>query len=296
MKSLMPITASLTAKLRGTSRRIYVSSLAVMLAISLGTAQQLAAQAPAGGKAESPEAKKEAAARYATADIRVLVPGVVYNAGLLDLAAAYTKETGKKVAITLVGMGTIVNAVKTANPPADVISLPFELMSTLSLDGGIVPGTFMPLGRSEMGLAVRAGAPHPDISTVEKLASALRSAKAVMRSNPAGGSMVAKVIEDKVIKRPEFAGVNSPVSTRGEGGQALVRGEGDMAIQAICEILPYKEIELVGPLPLELAAWIDMSTAVSARAMHREDALAFIKYMLRPENTVWKTKGLERFN
>ena len=107
-----------------------------------------------------------------------------------------------------------------------------------------------------MGLAVRAGAPHPDISTVEKLAAVLKSAKAVMRSNPAGGSMVASVIENNVIKRPQFAGVNSPVSTKGEGGQALARGEGDMAIQAICEILPYKEIELVGPLPRELAAWI----------------------------------------
>jgi molybdate transport system substrate-binding protein len=257
------------------------------------------AQAPGRGqerRAPSPEAQ-EAAGRYAAADIRVMAPGVVYNAGLLDLAAAYTKETGRKVAVTLVGIGSIVNAVRTANPPADVITLPFELMSTLSLDGGVVAGSFMPLGRSEMGLAVRAGAPHPDISTVEKLAAALRGAKAVMRSNPAGGSMVAKVIEDKVIKRPEFAGVNSPVSTQGEGGQALARGEGDMAIQAICEILPYKQIDLVGPLPRELAAWIDMSTAVSTRAMHRDDALAFMKYMLRPEsNSVWKMKGLERFN
>jgi molybdate transport system substrate-binding protein len=236
------------------------------------------------------------AARYAAADIRVMAPGVVYNAGLLDLAAAYTTQTGKKVAVTSVGMGSIVNAVKTASPPADVIMLPFELMSTLSLDGGIVPGSFMPLGRSEMGLAVRAGASHPDISTVEKLVIALRGAKAVMRSNPAGGSMVARVIEDRVIKRPEFVGVNSPVSTQGEGGQALVRGEGDMALQAICEILPYKQIELVGPLPRELAAWIDMSTAVSARTVHRDDALAFIKYLLRPEsNAAWKAKGLERF-
>src|SRR5205823_8839437 len=138
-----------------------------------------------------------------------------------DLAAAYTNVTGKKIAVTSVGMGGIVNAVKTANPPADVIMLPFELMSTLSLDGGVVPGTFAPLGRSEMGLAVRAGAPHPDVSTVDKLVAVLRGAKAVMRSNPAGGSMVAKVIEQNVIKRPEFAGVISPVSTRGEGGQAL---------------------------------------------------------------------------
>ena len=275
-------------------RRIDVPAIAFTLLLAV----PVAAQAPAGeGRgAQSPEAK-EAAARYAAADIRVLAPGVVYNAGLLDLAAAYTKETGKKVAISLIGMGTIVNAVKTANPPADVIMLPFELMSTLSLDGGIVPGSYMPLGRSEMGLAVPAGAPHPDISTVEKLAATLRGAKAVMRSNPAGGSMVAKVIEDKVIKRPEFTGVNSPVSTRGEGGQALVRGEGDMALQAICEILPYKQIELVAPLPRELAAWIDMATAVSTRAMHRDDALAFMKYLLRPEsNTAWKTKGLERFN
>jgi molybdate transport system substrate-binding protein len=178
----------------------------------------------------------------------------------------------------------------------DVINLPFELMSTLSLDGGVKPGSFTPLGRSEMGLAVRAGAPHPDISTVEKLAAVLKGAKAVMRSNPAGGSMVASVIENKVIKRAEFAGVNSPVSTNGEGGQALVRGEGDMALQAICEILPYKEIELVGPLPRDLAAWIDMSTAVSTRSTNQDNALAFIRYVTRPEAAaVWKAKGLNRF-
>src|SRR5258705_9456323 len=148
-----------------------------------------------------------------------------------------------------------------------------------------------------MAVAVGAGVSHPEIRAVEKLAGGLRGGKAVMGSNPGGGSMVAKVIENKVIKRPEFAGVNSPVSTQGEGGQAQGRGEGDMALQAICEVLPYKQIELVGPLPRELGAWIDMSTAVSVRAMHRDDALAFIKYMLRPEsNAVWKAKGLERFN
>jgi molybdate transport system substrate-binding protein len=236
------------------------------------------------------------AGQVAASDIRVISPGVVYNAGLLDLAAAYTKETGTKVGVTLAGMGRIVNDIKTLTPPPDVIMLPFELMSTLSLDDGIKPGSFTPLGRSEMGLAVRAGAPHPDISTVAKLAAALRSAKAVMRSNPAGGSMVASVIEQHVIKRPEFAGVNSPVSTSGEGGQALARGEGDMALQAICEILPYKEIELVGPLPRELAAWIDMSTAVSARSTNPDASLAFIRYITRPAATpIWKAKGLERF-
>ena len=236
------------------------------------------------------------AGQPAAGELHVISPGVVYNAGLLDLAAAYMKETGTKVSVTSSGMGRIVADIKTGTPAADVIFLPFELMSTLSLDGGIKAGTFVPLGRSEMGLAVRAGAPHPDIATVDKLASVLRGAKAVMRSNPAGGSMVARVIEQNVIKRPEFAGVNSPVSTSGEGGQALVRGEGDMALQAICEILPYKEIELVGPLPRDLAAWIDMATAVSARSTNPAASLGFIRYITRPEATIiWKAKGLERF-
>jgi molybdate transport system substrate-binding protein len=260
-------------------RLLHLAAFASILSPAVLTAQEPAA---------SPD--------YAVANIRVIAPGVVYNAGLLDIASAYTKRTGKNVGVSLVGMGKIVSAITESNPPADVIMLPFELMSTLSLDGGIVPGTFSPLGRAEMGLAVRAGAPHPDVSTVAKLAAALRSAKTVMRSNPAGGSMVARVIEDKVIRRPEFAGVNSRVSTQGEGGQALARGEGDMAVQAICEILPYKQIELVAPLPRELAAWIDMAAAVSVRAQHREDGIAFLKYLLGPEsNDAWKTKGLSRF-
>ncbi len=271
-----------------TKMSAFVATLAIAVLVST--------QNPASSQGAAQPSPEEQAAEYAAADIRVLTPGVVYMSGLPDLAAAYSKATGKKVAIKLVGMGSIVKTAETDSPPADVIMLPFELMSTLSVDGGVVPGTFTPLGRTQMGLAVRAGAPHPDISTVEKLAAALKSAKAVMRSNPAGGNMVPKIIEDRVIKRPEFAGVNSPVSTRGEGGQALVRGEGDMAIQTICQILPYKEIELVGPLPRELGAWIDMSTAVSARALHRDDGLAFMKYLLQPEaDKVWKPRGLERF-
>ena len=205
---------------------------------------------------------------YATADIRVITPGVVFASGLPDLAADFTKETGKKVGIVVVGMGTIVEEMTKKTPPPDVIVLPFQLMTTLSLDGGVMPGTITPLGRNRMGLAVKAGAPKPDISTVEKLAAALKSAKAVMRSNPASRTMVALLIDD-VLKRPEFAGVNAPPSTKGEGGQALARGEGDMAIQTISQILPYKEIELVGPLPTSSARWIDTVVAVSARATHR---------------------------
>ena len=116
-----------------------------------------------------------------------------------------------------------------------------------------------------------------------------------MRSNPASRTMVATIIDD-MFKRPEFAGINAPPSTKGEGGQALARGEGDMAIQTISQILPYKEIELVGPVPKEFGLWIDTMLAVSSRATHPDDAKALIRYLLRPEsNKVWKPRGMERF-
>jgi len=268
-------------------RRFHVIAFAIVALCVIGS--RVAGQAPAAPAVFAPTTGD-----YATADIRILTPGVVFSSGLPDIAAAFAKETGKKVGINTVGMGTIVQEMKTRTPPPDVIVLPFQLMTTLALEGGVM-GQFIPLGRNRMGLAVRAGAPKPDISTPEKFAAALKSAKAVMRSNPASRTMVATIIDD-MLKRPEFAGVNAPPSSKGEGGQALARGEGDMAIQTISQILPYKEIELVGPVPQEYGLWIDTTVAVSARATHAEDARAFIRYMLRPEsNKVWKPRGMERF-
>jgi len=275
-------------------RRISASAFVIALLASWLITSDIQGQ---GQKPQAPTAPVNAPryGDYDAAEIRILTPGVVFASGLPDLAEAYTKQTGKKIGVITVGMGTIVDEMGKKNPPPDIIILPFQLMTTYSLEGGVMPGTTLPLGRNRMGLAVKAGAPKPDISTIDKLAVALKSAKAVMRSNPASRTMVATLIDD-VLKRPEFAGVNAPASTNGEGGQALARGESDMAIQTISQILPYKEIELVGPLPKELGAWIDTTIAVSSRATHAEDARAFIKYLLRPESSkVWKPKGLERF-
>ncbi len=232
---------------------------------------------------------------YEKANIKVLTPGVVFSSGLPDISAAFAKETGKTVGINTVGMGTIVDEIGKRTPPPDVIALPFQLMNTLYLDGGVLPGTMVPLGRNRMGLAVKAGAPKPDISTPEKFIAALKTSKGVMRSNPASRTMVATIIDD-MFKRPEFAGIIAPASTKGEGGQALARGEGDMAVQTISQILPYKEIELVGPVPAEYGLWIDTMLAVSSRSANPNDARALIQYLLRPEsNKVWKPRGMERF-
>jgi molybdate transport system substrate-binding protein len=229
------------------------------------------------------------------AEIRVLSPGFVYNSALKDLAADFTKKTGVAVVVVEGGMNVIVGQIKTATPAADVIALPADLMNTLVLDGGIVAGSYTPLGRDELGLAVKKGAPHPDISSVDKLAAVLKSAQAVEVNDPKAGTMQGVII-DGILKQPEFAGVHVVPVSKGEGAGALARGEGDMAIQLVPEILNKPPIDLVAPLPVELGGHMDAILAVSSRAADQKNAMAFIKFLTRPEaRAAWIAKGMKPF-
>ena len=229
------------------------------------------------------------------ADIRIVAPGFVYNSALKELAADYTKKTGVNVIVGEDGMNVIVGHIKTATPAAEVIALPADLMNTLYLDGGIVAGSYTPLGRDELGLAVKKGAAHPDISTIDRLAAVLKAAGAVEVNDPKAGTMQAVII-DGILKRPEFAGVHVVPVAKGEGAGALARGEGDLAIQLVPEILNKPQIDLVAPLPVELGGHMDAILAVSSRSANQKDALAFVKFLASAEaRSAWAAKGMKPF-
>jgi molybdate transport system substrate-binding protein len=228
----------------------------------------------------------------AEADVTMLAPGVAFNAGLPALAEAYTKKTGIKVTVKSDGMTTIVAHFNTGDPAPDVVVAPVSFMDGMEATGHIKPGSRAELGRVYVGLAVPKGKPHPDISTVAKLAAALKAGGTVLYSNPEGGSMEARVIND-MLHLPEFKGVKSKISTKGEGGEALVRGEGDMALQLSCEILNHPELEQVGLTQESLRAYIDTAMAVSPRSANADQAAGFIAYVKSPEGAaVLKAKGM----
>jgi molybdate transport system substrate-binding protein len=230
----------------------------------------------------------------AAVELRIISPGIVYNAALGELVADYNKKSGNTVIIVHGTMDKIIGQAKSDTPPADVVGLPPDLMNTLYLDGGIVGATYTPLGRGELGLAVKKGAPKPDISTVAKLAQAMNG-RTVMVNDPKGGTMQGVMIEG-ILKRPEFAGAHVTPSSRGEGAAALARGEGDMAVQLVQEILNKPEIEVVAPLPVELGGHIDAVLAVSSRSTHPREATDFIKFLTRPEaKAAWAAKGFKPF-
>lgn len=94
-------------------------------------------------------------------EINVFTPAVVWNAGLQDIAADYTKKTGVKVTIKNLNMGKIVGEIRTGTPVADVIILPVSFMDGMDAMGATVPGTAQDIGRVTIGLAVKKGARIP---------------------------------------------------------------------------------------------------------------------------------------
>jgi ABC-type molybdate transport system substrate-binding protein len=228
-------------------------------------------------------------------EIRVLGAAVSTGGGLREVADAFTKKTGVKVTLVTGGMGTLLAAAKTATPPADLVMLPMDLMATLALDHGIKPGSFTPLGRLDIGLFKKPDAPMPDISTVAKLAEVMKAATAVTHDDPASGSMQA-TISANLLKRPEFAGVKGatggrkPTAASPDGTLSLgvILGEPDPPLGQPSPTDP----SLVGRLPPELGAHMDMAVAINARTADAKDAQDFLTFLTSAEAApYWAAKG-----
>jgi ABC-type molybdate transport system substrate-binding protein len=201
------------------TRRMAIAAAALTLMATSALAQAPApATPPAAGQRE----------------VIILSPGLTSTAGLRDLAEAYEKQTGIKVTVAGTGMPQMVSTARTAEPPADVVILPFDLMDELQAANGIVPGSRVALGRIGVGLALKKGAPRPDISTPAKALAYLKTAGRVAYTDPKGGSAQAILIAN-MLKRPDAAGINAiPFIGQPGGAQAagaVARGEADVGLQ-----------------------------------------------------------------
>jgi molybdate transport system substrate-binding protein len=221
------------------------------------------------------------------ADITVYSPGIV-NGPLTKLAQAWTAETGNKVTFAGFNVGRIRTAVGN-DTPADVVVAPASDFTGFAAK--LVPGSQQPLGRVLFGVVVKAGGPHPDISTHEKFVAFVKQAGVLAYANPKVGSLTGGMVED-MLKRPEFAGVE-PRPIKGMIGDAIVRGDAEFGGGAITEEIMAKGAEVVGPFPDDLGLHVDVSAAVLKVSTNPSDAEAFLRYVTRPEaQAVWKAGGI----
>ncbi len=159
-----------------------------------------------------------------------------------------------------------------AGEAADVLILTDEAMTALQAEKIVSEAT--KLGSSGVGVAVRAGAPRPDISTRDAFVKALLSASSVAHSRVgASGIYFSALLErlgiaDRLKKRV--------VIEKGPVGLAVARGEAEIGVQQMCELMPVAGIDVVGGLPEEIQAVTAFAAAIHARAANRNAALAIL--------------------
>jgi molybdate transport system substrate-binding protein len=230
-----------------------------------------------------------------TAEIKLMSSGGM-KVALIDLTTAFEHATKHKVTATYGAPGAIMDRIL-GGEPMDVLVFPAPGLDDLVKQGKIVADTKMILARSGIGIAVRAGAPKPDISTPEALKRTLLAAKSIVYSDPAlrspSGVHFAKVLERLGIAE-EMKAKSKLHTGVGFNADFVARGEIELAIQQISEILSVQGVELVGPLPADLQLTTVFATAIGTGAKEQAAANEFIKFLSSSAATaVIKATGME---
>jgi molybdate transport system substrate-binding protein len=193
-------------------------------------------------------------------------------------------------------MGTTVNAIPIRlerGEGADVLIMVGYALGDLVKQGKVIADSRIDLTRSPIGIAVKSGAPKPDISSAEAVKRALLAAKSIAYSDSASGvyvstEMFAKLgiadeMKDKARKIPA-----TPV------GEIVARGDAEIGFQQIAELLPVPGVDIVGPLPADLQNITVFSAGIATVSKEPEAGKALIKFLASPaaRDTIVKS-GME---
>jgi molybdate transport system substrate-binding protein len=209
-----------------------------------------------------------------------------------ELVPMFERASGHKVAINfLSGSGLPVKLKEGAQ--ADVVVTTPATIDDLVAAGRVVANTRVDFVRSGAGVAVRAGAPKPNVATPEALKAALLAAKTVGYSQGPSGVHFMTVLERLgITDQVKAKGVVPPLGTR--VGTLIAEGKAEIGVQQITELLQIPGIDFVGPLPKELQANIVYSTATPTSAKEKAGAAALVKFLAsEPALPVIKKVGLE---
>ena len=210
---------------------------------------------------------------------------------LLEIADEFRALTGLSFTATYKSTNMILNLVA-EGATTDVTIITREAIDQLVRDGILIDGSAVDLAQSGVGLAVRAGAPKPDISTVAALQRTLLETKSIAFTRlGASGVHFAQVIErlgiaDEVRRKAQIGDAYI--------GEVVARGEAEMAVQQISELMPVAGIDIVGPLPDEVQKISVFAAGICRAARNPEGAAKLIAHLADPRiASVLMRKGLE---
>jgi molybdate transport system substrate-binding protein len=230
----------------------------------------------------------------AAAEIKVLTAGA-FKQVLLMLVPDFEKQTGHKVVVQNDTVGALAKRIE-GGEVFDLAVLTPAAVNDLSSKGKFVAGSRTNLGRVGVGVVVKEGAPKPDISSVDAFKKALLAAKSVAYIDPAAGGSSGIYVAG-LLDRLGVAAEVKPKAKLIPGGavaEHIARGEAELGIHQISEILPVKGVTLVGPLPADIQNYTVYAAGLGAHGKESEAAKALLKTLSGPAAAdVLKSKGME---
>ena len=228
------------------------------------------------------------------AEVTLIGPGGI-RAAVDQMIPAFEKATGHKVKATFgSGGGTKERVIKGEPFDVPIVQLPLE---PVVASGHVMAASETPLAFVAVGVAVRTGAPKPDISSADAVKRLLLGAKAIAYPNAATGA-AAGVSFNETLQKLGIADAMKPKIKIAQGGRGamelLAKGEVDIGLTFISEIITEPGVEVVGPLPRDISTPTALVGYVSAHTREPGAAQALLRYLSSAETAaVYKQRGME---
>lgn len=226
-------------------------------------------------------------------ELKVISAGAVRSliAGMIE---DYSRQTGQTFDFTVGTTGQLRSVIETGKP-ADLIIVSTPLMAELEKTGKLTPGSRTELGRVGLGVAIRDGAPMPDIATPDAFKKTILEARSVSYTNPAEGGQ-SGIYFAALAERLGIADAVKQKSVLTKGGretaEAVAQGEAELGVLFISEIIP--GAKLGGLLPEPLVIYSGYATAIPASSTDPASARAFVAALAGPEMAGrWRAAGFE---
>jgi len=217
-------------------------------------------------------------------EIKVVTSGA-FTAAYLELVPEYERTTHNKVATEFgPSMGTTHNAIPIRldrGEAIDVVIMAAPALANLIKQGKVRAGSRVDLVQSKIGMAVKAGAPKPDISTVEALKHTLLAAKSIAYSDSASGVYLSTELFPKLGIADQIKGKARKIEADPVGG-VVATGEVEIGFQQISELRPVKGIDIVGELPPGAQRVTVFAAGIPVSSKYPEAAKLFIQWLASP--------------
>ena len=225
------------------------------------------------------------------AEIKVLgTPGVreIYN----ELVPQFERATGHKVTVEWAGTVDVTKRID-GGETVDLVIMARNSLDELTRQGRIVAASRVNIAKSGMGVAVRAGAPKPDIASSDAVKTLMLSAHSIAYSSGPSGVYLERLVQRMGIADAIKAKMKQ-IPPGGAVGEWVARGDAEIGIQQVPELMAVPGIDIVGPLPGDLAHVTVFSAGVATSAKHPDGARAAIAFLASPKaKAVLRAKGME---